>query len=108
MQKDVGVMEGGGQYIQVQGGQFALVKGAGPGAGQNCVQLVLETQAGPGERQGTVNILEYLKTEMLDTDKRLETRLPPDKVITSNCAVSAQCIPIDHRFQLLLFRRTRA
>ena len=66
-------------FVQVQGGGFAILKNdqvmsvAGRSAvmnKDNCVQLVLDT--GPDNRQ--VNILEYLKTEILD-DKRPEQRL---------------------------------
>lgn len=67
-------------YVEVQGGgsQFAILKtdqlvsvtGRQSGLSKdNCVQLLLETG---GDRQ--VNILEYLKTEILD-DKRQEQRL---------------------------------
>jgi len=82
-------MDGTNHYVQVQGGGFAVVKNDGlvHSVGQrggtiinkdNCVQLVLE---GGGDRQ--MNILEYLKTEILD-EKRLESRIPinnssPDK-----------------------------
>ena len=63
-------------FVQVQGGGFAILKPdqvmsvAGRSSvinKDNCVQLVLDT--GPDNRQ--VNILEYLKTEILD-DKRPE------------------------------------
>jgi len=81
-------MDSTSHYVQVQPGSFALVKNDGivHSVGQrggtiinkdNCVQLVLE---GGGDRQ--MNILEYLKTEILD-EKRLESRVPinnsPDK-----------------------------
>jgi len=81
-------MDTSNHYVQVQGGGFAVVKNDGMmhSVGQrggtiinkdNCVQLVLE---GGGDRQ--MNILEYLKTEILD-EKRLESRIPlnssPDK-----------------------------
>ena len=65
-------------FVQVQGGGFAILKGdqvmsvAGRSSvmnKDNCVELVLDT--GP-DRQ--VNILEYLKTEILD-DKRADQRL---------------------------------
>ena len=83
------IMDSTSHYVQVQGGGYAVVKNDGlvHSVGQrggtiinkdNCVQLVLE---GGGDRQ--MNILEYLKTEILD-EKRLESRVPvtnssPDK-----------------------------
>ena len=66
-------------FVQVQAGGFAILKSdqvmsvAGRSSvinKDNCVQLVLDT-GGP-DRQ--VNILEYLKTEILD-DKRPDQRL---------------------------------
>jgi len=81
-------MDNTSHYVQVQGGGFAVVKNdslvhaVGQRGGtiinkDNCVQLVLDST---GDRQ--MNILEYLKTEILD-DKRLESRIPintsPDK-----------------------------
>lgn len=67
-------------YVQVQGGGFAIIKndqlvsvgGTRPSVinKDNCVQLVLDTSG--SDRQ--VNILEYLKTEILD-DKRQDQRL---------------------------------
>ena len=58
-------------YVEVQGGgsQFAILKTDQLVSKDNCVQLLLDTG---GDRQ--VNILEYLKTEILD-DKRQEQRL---------------------------------
>ena len=63
-------------YVHVQGGGFAIIKNEQVVGGRtqavnkdNCVQLLLDTG---GDRQ--VNILEYLKTEILD-DKRQDQRM---------------------------------